>query len=190
MKKLVFSLGLLLFVALLGSGLAGAQGERASEDYLIHPSDVLEISVYGETELNRELVVRPDGKISFPLIGDIKVVGHSTREVKAMIDKKMSAFIPEACSTVIVEELGSLRYYVLGEVANPGMYNVSSPMTVLHALALAGGLTTFADEDSIKIIRGHGKDAKKIPFDYSDARKGKHLEQNILLERDDVVLVP
>ena len=190
MKKVLFFLGLLFLVALFGPRFAVSEEGGTSEDYLIYPPDMLEISVYGESELTRELVVRPDGKISLPLIGDIKVAGHSTQEVKATIDKKMSAFVPEASSTVIVEQLGSLKYYVLGEVANPGMFNVSSLMTVLQALSLAGGLTTFADEGSIIIVRGHGKDARKIPFDYSQVKKGKHLEQNVLLDRGDVVLVP
>jgi polysaccharide export outer membrane protein len=150
----------------------------------------LEISVYGESELTRKLVVRTDGKISFPLIGDIKAAGRSTTEIKAIIDKKVSAFIPEASSTVIVETPGSLKFYVVGEVANPGMFNVSTQVTVLQALSLAGGLKTFADENSIKIIRGHGKDTKNFRFDYSQVKNGKNLEQNILLERGDVVLVP
>jgi len=190
MKKVLFFLGLLLLIALFGPGIAVSEEGGTSGDYLIYPSDVLEISVYGETELTRKLVVRPDGKISFPLIGDIKVARHSTQEVKATIDKKMSAFIPEASSTVIVEQLGSLKYYVIGDVARPGMFNVSTQVTVLQSLSLAGGLTTFADESSIIIIRGHGKDTRKIPFDYSQVKKGKHLEQNVLLDRGDVVLVP
>lgn len=192
MKRLWFCLALLLLFAFFGTNLALAQEQEAeiSEDYVIHPSDVLEISVYGENELTRKLVVRPDGKVSFPLVGDIKVAGHSTSEVKAIIDKKVSAYIPEASSTIIIDQLGSLKYYVVGEVARPGMFNVPSQLTVLQALSLAGGLKTFADEDSIIIIRGHGKDATKILFDYSDIKKGKHLEQNILLDRGDVVLVP
>jgi polysaccharide biosynthesis/export protein len=140
--------------------------------------------------LTRKIIVRPDGKISFPLIGDIEVSGHSTRELKDIIDKKVRAFVPEASSTVIVDQLGSLSAYVVGQVAKPGMFNVASQLTVLQALALAGGLATFADEDGIIIIRGNGKDTRQIPFDYSQVKKGKSLEQNILLERGDVVLVP
>lgn len=189
MKKLWFFLCLLL-IACFGTGLVWAQGERISEDYVIHSSDVVEISIYGEDELTRKLVVRPDGKVSFPLIGDIGVAGHSTSEVKAIIDKKISDYIPEASSTVIIDQLGSLKYYVVGEVAKPGMFNIPSSLTVLQALSLAGGLKTFADEDSIIIIRGYGKITNKIPFDYSQVKKGKHLEQNILLNRGDVVLVP
>ena len=194
MKRLQVFLGLFFLLALPGPGFALSEVTEADnsyyEHYIIYPSDVLEISVYGESELTRTVVVRPDGKISFPLIGDIKVAGHSTREVKEMIDKKVSAFIPEASSTVIVQELRSLRYYVVGEVGKPGMYNVPSRVTVLQAISLAGGLSKFADENSIIIIRGQGKNARRIPFDYGRIRKGKSLEQNILLQRDDVVLVP
>ena len=140
--------------------------------------------------MTRELVVRPDGKVSFPLIGDIRVAGHTTSYVTSLINKKISAFIPEASCNVIVKALDSLRYYVVGEVGNPGMFNVSTTLTVLQALALAGGLQTFADQDNIIIIRGHGEDTAKIHFDYSAVKKGKKLEQNILLKRGDVLLVP
>jgi polysaccharide export outer membrane protein len=190
MKRLRLSLALFSLIAIFGPGFAISQESGSSKDYVIYPSDVLEISIYGEPELTRSLVVRPDGKISLPLIGDVKVSGHSTQEVKTIVDEKMSAFIPAASSTVIVEQLGSQRYYVLGQVAKPGMFNVAAEVSVLQALSLGGGLTTFADENGIIIIRGYGKDTKKIPFDYGAAKRGKHLEQNILLERGDVVLVP
>ena len=179
-----------LLVLLVATGPVWCQPEESSDDYLIHPMDVLEVSIYGEEDLVRKLVVRPDGKISFPLIGDIQVAGRSSKQTKEIIDTEISAFIPQASSTVIVQELGSLMFFVLGQVAKPGVFNVSSPLTVVQALSLAGGLTTFADPDSILIIRGHGKQTRKIPFDYSEIRKGKRLEQNILLERGDVVLIP
>jgi polysaccharide export outer membrane protein len=190
MKRLYGILCFSLAVIFLTAGTGVCQGLRMSENYIIHPSDILEISIYGESEMVRELVVRPDGKVSFPLIGDIRVAGRSTTEVKQLIDEKVSTYIPEASSTVIVKTLGSLKYYVVGEVGNPGMFNVSTQLTVLQALALAGGLKTFADEDDIKIIRGQGPDTIKIRFDYGEAKKGEKLEQNILLQRGDVVLVP
>ena len=189
-KKLLLCIGLLSWVGLLGPEGAFSQEAWTLKDYSIHPSDVLEISVYGEAELTRKLVVRPDGKISFPLIGDVKVAGHSTEQVREVLNEKISTFIPDVSSTVIVEQLASLKYSVLGEVASPGMFTVSSQMTVLQALSLAGGLNTFADENSIRIIRGYGKYTKAISFDYSQVKRGKHLEQNILLQRGDVVLVP
>ena len=161
-----------------------------AEDYRIAPADVLEISIWGEQELARRLVVRPDGKVSFPLIGDIQVAGKTTSEIKSLVEEKIREYIPEASATVIVSELGSLQYYVIGKVRQPGMFNVSRPLTVLQALALAGGLTTFADEDGISVVR-HTKDGeKRFPFDYSAIKKGEKMEQNIELERGDVVVVP
>ncbi len=159
-------------------------------DYVIAPADVLEISIWGEKDLSRQLVVRPDGKVSFPLIGDIQVAGKSTSEVKSLVEKKIRTYIPEASATVIVSQLGSLQYYVVGKVAKPGMYNVSRPLSVLQALALAGGLTTFADEDSIIIVRYKKDGVVKIPFDYTEVKNGKNLQQDIILKRGDVVLVP
>jgi len=190
MKFIYFAVSLVLLVMVIGLNFAYPQERETSNEYLIQPSDVLEISVYGEENLLRKVIVRPDGKISFPLIGDIKVSDHSTRELKEIIDKKIRAFVPEASSTVIVEQMGSLSAYVVGQVAKPGMFNVASELTVLQALALAGGLTTFADENGIIIIRGHGSATKKIPFDYSQVKRGRGLEQNIMLERGDVVLIP
>ena len=179
---IIFSLFLLFKTSLSFS--------QSPHDYLIAPADVLEISIWGENELLRQVVVRPDGKISFPLIGDIEVAGKTTMQVKKEIEKKIREYIPDAIASVIVTQLGSLQYYVVGKVAKPGVYNVSKPITVLQALALAGGLTPFAKQDKILIIRYHGKKTIKIPFNYKEVKKGEHLEQNILLQRGDVVLVP
>lgn len=159
-------------------------------DYFIAPADVLEISIWGETELSRQLVVRPDGKVSFPLIGDISVAGKTTTEVKNLVEKKIKSYIPQASATVIVSQLGSLQYYVIGKVAKPGMFDVSKTLSVLQALAMAGGLTTFAKEGGISIVRYHGKETVRLPFNYKEVKRGKNLQQNILLERGDVVLVP
>ena len=190
MKRVLFSLVFIFVFGLVLSEPTRSEETASKLDYIIHPADLIEIGVYGEEELTRELVVRPDGKVSFPLIGDIRVAGHTTSYVTSLINKKISAFIPEASCNVIVKALDSLRYYVVGEVGNPGMFNVSTTLTVLQALALAGGLQTFADQDNIIIIRGHGQNTVKIHFDYSAVKKGKKLEQNILLKRGDVLLVP
>ncbi len=161
-----------------------------ADDYKIAPADVLEISIWGEQDLTRQLVVRPDGKVSFPLIGDIEVAGKTTAQIKSLVEKKIKAYIPSASATVIVSQLGSLQYYVIGKVAKPGMFNVSRKLSVLQALALAGGLTTFADEDGISIIRYRKGKVLHLPFNYNEVKKGKNLQQDILLERGDVVLVP
>jgi polysaccharide export outer membrane protein len=162
-----------------------------ADDYRIAPSDVLEIAVYGEEGLkNQELIVRPDGKVSFPMVGDIEVGGLTTAEVKERAEQKIREFIPEAMITVGVRKLGSMQYYVMGKVNKPGMYNVATPLNVLQALSLAGGLTIFANEGKISIVRKVGEKTIKLPFNYKDIKKGKKLEQNIVLERGDVVLVP
>ncbi len=188
MRKLtVLSLCVFLIAFLFGSNFCKLS---YAGDYTIAPADVLEISIWGEEELARQLVVRPDGKVSFPLIGDIEVAGKTTSQVKKLVEEKIRPYIPEASATVIVSQLGSLQYFVIGKVAKPGMFNVSKPLTVLQALAMAGGLTTFANESNISIVRYYGEKTTRFPFNYKEVKQGKNLQQNILLERGDVVLVP
>ncbi|MEJ5366531.1 MAG: polysaccharide biosynthesis/export family protein [Desulfosoma sp.] len=187
-------LSLLIFCSTLISGFLtpcmGTAQSVTEEDYLIAPGDTLEISIYGEPDLVRELVVRPDGKVSFPLVGDIRAAGLTTTKIKEIVEGKVKGYIPSANASVIVSQLGSLQFYVIGRVNKPGMFNVSKPLSVLEALALAGGTTPFAKEDRILIIRGHGKDTVKIPFNLQDIKEGRRLEQNIVLERQDVIVVP
>jgi polysaccharide biosynthesis/export protein len=164
---------------------------KISADYKIGPGDVLEVSVYGEESLNRkDLVVRPDGKISFPLIGEAQVGGLTTAQAKEAMEQSLHEYVPGAVASVSVAQLGSLQYYVVGKVNKPGMYNVSKPLTVLQALAMAGGLTPFAAESKIVILRNSGKDTVTIAFNYKKVKKGQNIEENIILERGDVVVVP
>jgi len=188
MKAIVtlFLVGLLVIV----TSLARTAACLAAEDYLVASADTLEISVYGEQDLVRELIVRPDGRVSFPLVGDLEVEGKTTTQIKADVEKKIRDYVPDASVSVIVTGLGSLQYYVLGKVVNPGAFNMSRAVSVLQALATAGGMTTFAKEGDILIVRRYGKETTHIPFNYEAVKKGKNLEQNILLERGDVVLVP
>jgi polysaccharide export outer membrane protein len=166
-------------------------GVQLAEDYKIGPGDVLEISVYGEESLNRkDLVVRPDGKVSFPLVGDVQVGGLTTLQAKVALEQSLHEYIPEAVAAVSIVQLGSLQYYVVGKVNKPGMYNVSKPLTVLQALAMAGGLTPFAQESHIVVLRNSGKDTVRLPFNYKKIKKGQGVEENITLERGDVVVVP
>ena len=168
----------------------GLAAGHAEDLYLIAPADTLEISVYAETNLIRQLIVLPDGNVSFPLVGDVNVAGKTITQVRAALEQKIREFIPDASVSVIATNLGSLQYYVLGKVANPGTFNMSRPVNVLQALATAGGPTTFAKEDSILIVRSHGKETMHILFNYDEVKKGKKLDQNILLDRGDVVIVP
>ncbi|MGO9313990.1 MAG: polysaccharide biosynthesis/export family protein [Syntrophobacteraceae bacterium] len=164
---------------------------QVTADYKIGPGDVLEISVYGEESLNRkDLVVRPDGKTSFPLVGDVQVGGLTTVQAKDALEQSLHEYIPGAVAAVSVLQLGSLQYYVVGKVNKPGMYNVAKPLTVLQALAMAGGLTTFAQESNIVILRNVGKETVTLPFNYKKIKKGRGLAENIIMERGDVVVVP
>ena len=180
----------LVFAAALGYILMGAPVPGRAEDYIIEPPDVVEISVWGEQELKRDLVVRPDGKVSFPLAGDIEIGGKTTSQVKELVEKKLQQYIPQANASVIVSKLESLQFYVIGKVNKPGMYNVAKNLNVLQALALAGGIATFAKESDIIIVRSSGQDTVQIPFNYDQVKGGRKLEQNIELQRGDVVLVP
>lgn len=171
--------------------IAGAAPQSIGKGYVIAPGDVLSISVYGEKDMDQpELVVRPDGKVTFPLVGDIAVGGLTTSRVKQELDIKLHKYIPEAVATVTVKTLGSLQYYVVGKVNKPGMFDVSMPMTVLQALAMAGGLTTFADEKHIEIIRNQNGKVTKLRFNYKEVKNGENLGQDIVLQRGDTIVVP
>ena len=168
-----------------------ARQDASTAAYRIASGDVLTITVYGEKDMDQpQLVVRPDGKVTFPLVGEIAVGGKTTPEVKQDLDTKLHQYIPEAAATVSVQSLGSLQYYVVGQVNKAGMYDVSRQVTVLQALALAGGLTPFADQKHIEIVRNQGGTVTKLRFNYKAVSKGENLEQNIELQRGDTVVVP
>lgn len=147
MVRLVVFLGLSWMVA----G-AAADGDD-NKGYRIQPGDVLHIDVWHEEELQRETLVRPDGGISFPLVGDINAEGRTAVALTAEITEKLVRFIPDPVVTVTVAQAAGNRLYVLGEVARPGEFAMSRPVNVLQALAMAGGLTPYADRDSIQVLR-------------------------------------
>jgi polysaccharide biosynthesis/export protein len=158
--------------------------------YLIGPGDVLEIAVWNEPGLSKKLVVPPDGVISFPLINPIKVTNLTITALKKAVTKKLSEYIPDATVTVMLIEINSLKAYVIGKVNRAGEYSINLDTTVLQILAKAGGLTPFAADGSIKVLRQENKKIINIPFDYGEVEKGKNLDQNIVLKAGDVVLVP
>jgi polysaccharide biosynthesis/export protein len=159
-------------------------------EYLIGPEDVLEISVWKEEGLEREVLVRPDGKISFPLAGDVQAAGRTPEEVQAEITERIKRYIPDPVVTVTVKTIGGNKIYVIGEVRNPGSYVIGRYVDVIQALTLAGGLTPFASENSIKVLRREGTKEIVVPFEYAQVKKGRKLEQNIFLKGGDVVVVP
>ncbi len=176
-----------VFAAEIPEPVAGAVPGR---EYRIAAEDVLQITVWKEEGLDKEVIVRPDGGISFPLAGDVPAAGQTPKEVEAEIARRLARYIPDAVVTVSVKELKGMRIYVNGKVNNPGQFTVGRYVDVLQALTLAGGLNVYANADGIKILRR--EDGKEVvyKFDYDDVKNGKKLEQNIVLHADDVVVVP
>jgi polysaccharide export outer membrane protein len=166
-----------------------APGDKATE-YQLHAGDSITISVWKELDLQRKVMIRPDGRFSFPLTGEVQAAGRTPDEVRIEIENSLKKFIPEAVVTVIVEEFNGNRVYVIGQVTKPGMYVMNPSLNVLQALSLAGGSTPFAKLDDVSIIRGSGPSQKTLPFRYSQVVEGKALQQNITLESGDVVVVP
>ena len=158
--------------------------------FLLGPEDLLEISVWNEEKLQREVLVRPDGKISFPLVGDIQAEGRTPEQLRFEIASWLKKYIPDPVVTVLVKKIDSYKIYVLGQINKPGEYTVGSYLDIMQALALAGGLNAFAAEDDIRILRRQDGKDKVIPFEYSKVKKGRDLAQNIILRSGDVVVVP
>jgi len=192
-KKGHFIKNLYLFFIIIFFFLTGPSNLTAKEKdafYLIGPEDVLEISVWKDPELTKQVIVRPDGRISFPLIGEVEAGGHTVKSLEDKLKKKISEYIPDAMLTVMVIQVNSIKIYVTGKVARPGEYRIGRAINVMQALSLAGGLSAFADANSILILKSEKGSQNKIPFNYKEVKKGKKLEQNIILETGDVIVVP
>jgi polysaccharide biosynthesis/export protein len=185
----------LLVMAMVVAVFFTAQGlcygqEPLPPSYRIGPNDLLSIHVWKEPELSRDIVVTPDGKISFPLIGEIEVQGKSVTELKNLISEKLLAFVTAPEVTVIVRESRSRMVYAIGKVRRPGPYPLVADMTVIQALSAAGGLAEWANEKNIMIIRKEGDKETQLRFNYKDFTRGRNVEQNILLQPGDTILVP
>jgi polysaccharide export outer membrane protein len=159
-------------------------------DYIIGPGDVLEISVWKETALTKLVTVLPDGKISFPLIGEIIAEGLTVKQLKKKLEGKIIRYVPHPNISVAIHEVNSLQIYVIGKVQNPGRFELHTNLNVLQALATAGGLNPFAKKNKIRIFREARSGTKIFEFRYADVIEGKHLEQNMRLVRGDVIVVP
>ena len=158
--------------------------------YRLGAEDVLLVSVWKDEQLTREVVVRPDGMFSFPLVGDIQAENQTVEDIRGELVKRLTKYIPNPNVSVSVTKVASYKVYVVGRVNKPGEYVIGHYTDVLQALSLAGGLTPFAGENEIKVMRRVRGGQQAIPFRYGDIRKGRDLEQNILLQRGDVVMVP
>ena len=161
-----------------------------SGSYTVNPGDLLEISVWKEEDLMKQVMVRPDGYFSFPLTGDIRAEGKTIEEIRAEIGNRVGRYVPDPVVSVAMLEPRGARVYVIGQVNRPGEFPINRYVDVIQALTMAGGTTPFAQLDSIKILRRNGDTQLAIPFAYGDVAAGKRLQQNVVLEPGDTVLVP
>jgi polysaccharide export outer membrane protein len=189
LPTLVFTAVLLIFQP-FGATLAEQQRNPVDDAYRIQPGDVLEISVWKEESLLREVLIRPDGGMSFPLAGDVQAAGKSIEELRAVVSERLAKYIPDPVVTVSTQQLNGNKVYVIGKVQRPGEFVANRYMDVVQALSVAGGMTPYAAANKIKILRRSNGKLTAIPFKYGDIEKGENLGQNIILQSGDVVLVP
>ena len=159
-------------------------------DYEINAGDKLEISVWKEEDLQREVLVRPDGAFSFPLAGELNAKGRTVAEISGELESRLSRFIPDLVVTVTVTNVSGNRIFVIGQVQSPGSFIMNPVLDVMQALSMAGGTTPFASLNDIRILRRKDGIQHAIRFDYTDVSKGRSLGQNIVLQSGDVVVVP
>jgi polysaccharide biosynthesis/export protein len=162
----------------------------ADADYKIGPQDVLRVDVWKEPDITRTIPVRPDGKISLPLLNDVQAAGLTSMQLAGMIREGLTKYINSPQVTVTITEINSRRVYCTGEVLKPGALSLLPNMTALQALSSCGGFTQFARIKGIYILRVESGKQVQHPFNYKDVVKGKHPEDNIMLQSGDVIVVP
>ena len=158
--------------------------------YIIGQGDVLDISVWKDEALTRTVVVLPDGMIAFPLIGELKAEGKTVAALKQEMETLLARYVSDLVLNVEVRQSNSMLVYIIGRVNNPGRQVLNSRITVLQALAMAGGPNPFAKKNNIRVFRREGAATKSYRFRYDDVVEGEHLEDNIVLQRGDVIVVP
>lgn len=167
-----------------------ARVDTASPGYLIGPGDVIGISVWRDENLTRSVVVLPDGKISYPLLGELVAGNKTVAGLKQELEAGLSRFVADANVTVEVKQSNSMIIYIIGRVNSPGRQLLVADTNVLQALAMAGGMNPFANKNKVRIFRQEQGNTITFPFDYDDVLDGRHLETNIVLKRGDVIVVP
>jgi polysaccharide export outer membrane protein len=172
---------------------AEAQAPKAATNdanYVIGAQDVLDVSIWKEQDISRVVPVRPDGKISLPLLNDVQAAGLTPAQLAAQITESLKKYVTNPQVTVIVTTINSQRVYILGEVTRPGAFPLLPNMTVLQALSSAGGFTQFAREKSIYVLRTEDGKPVKHPFNYKNVVNGKNTDQDIVLKAGDTIVVP
>jgi len=199
-KSIKISAVILLAVSLLNLNISVAAPTNATKSskaaraylpaYLLGSGDMLEISVWKEEGLVKQVLVRPDGGITFPLVGELQAGGRTASQLQKSIVKSIKRFIPDPVVTVAVIKVNNNKVFVVGKVARPGEFVATHYIDVMQALAMAGGLNPFAKPGDIKILRRIKGVERAMPFDYSEVSQGEDLKQNIILKSGDVVVVP
>src|SRR5271167_3201989 len=172
------------------AGDASKKAATTDGNYVIGPQDVLDISVWKEPEVSRVVPVRPDGKISLPLLNDVQAAGLTPAVLAAQITESLKKYVTSPQVTVIVTTINSQRVYISGEVVRPGAFPMLPGMTVMQALTSAGGFTPFAKMKSIYVLREEGGKRAKYPFNYKQVVNGKNTDQDIQLKAGDTIVVP
>ncbi len=185
-RVLFFALSLLL--ACMHARLAVAADKPGA--YQLRQGDSIQVSVWREDTLQRQVIVLPDGSITLPLVGRVVVVGLSSQEVEQIITTKLKEYIPEPIVTVMIAGIEGNRAYVMGKVIHPGSFVISGPLSVLQAISIVGGFDKFADESGIKVIRAKSDGQEVLPVNYKDIVSGKNMSTNIQLKAGDTIVVP
>jgi len=182
---------LLIGVGWIASPVVSAeQAAQLPSSYLLQPGDLVQIVVWKEQELQGDVLIRPDGALSFPLAGDVAAAGRTVEEVREEVEQRIRRYVPDGVVTVAVKEVHGNRIFVIGKVNHPGDFQLSRPTDVVQALSLAGGMTAFADENGIRVLHRSNGRLTSTRFRYGDIEHGKRLEQNVLLQSGDTVVVP
>ncbi|NVN90108.1 MAG: polysaccharide biosynthesis/export family protein [Desulfuromonadales bacterium] len=167
-----------------------AKMDTASPEYIIGPGDVIGISVWRDENLTRSVVVLPDGKISYPLLGELVAGNKTVARLKQELEAGLTRYVADANVTVEVKQSNSMIIYIIGRVNSPGRQLLVADTNVLQALAMAGGMNPFAKKGKVRIFRQEQGKTVTFPFDYDEVLEGRHLETNIVLKRGDVIVVP
>jgi polysaccharide biosynthesis/export protein len=190
LSLLVFSAVIFSYGVSMAEEKAATQSAADSSHYMIGANDLLNIFVWKEADLTQDVTVMADGRITFPMIGEIMAKDVSVMELKNIITEKLKNFISNPEVTVIVKESRSRIIYTIGNVNKPGPFQMQPDMTVLQALSTAGGFTEWADKKSIMIVRRDKNKETMFRFNYQDFISGKDLKQNLVLEPNDTIVVP
>jgi polysaccharide export outer membrane protein len=171
---------------------ADAAGGKAHDDgFIIGNDDVLAVNVWNEPNISRSIPVRSDGKISLPLVGEVQAAGRTPLKLEEDIAGRLKSYIAEPEVTVIVQQINSQKFNILGQVTRPGSFVITNAATVLDAIAMAGGFRDFAKQKDIYVLRQNPDGSQtRLPFNYKDVVKGKHSEQNVKLQPRDTIVVP